>query len=111
MGGPTVEVSRELLDEDAAMRALQSLGPDQEYLRLALQARQSEPGRKTWEDVLMASRNCPVLHWMVHAVERRGMAREDALIAAVMWFSEDRRRWLDAEVERLRGMVKSSLFT
>ena len=59
----------------------------------------------TWDDVEKRSLHCPVVQMMLEMI-RRGMGREEALIRAVLWLSEDRQGQIR---ERTRLMRQNPL--
>jgi hypothetical protein len=54
-----------------------------------------QPGVPTWDDVQDEAMHCPVLQHMVTVAERGDVTRDQALTAAVLWLSRDRRRLLE----------------
>lgn len=59
-------------------------------------------GPRTWTDVHLAARNCPVLHQMIALVAQHGLTREEALIEAVLSLSEARELLLGQVAELLQ---------
>jgi hypothetical protein len=55
---------------------------------------------QTWDDVLKAAVNDPVLTRLVHWERQPGVTREQALIQVVMFLAADRRAQLDEAVTR-----------
>jgi len=59
-------------------------------------------GPRTWKDVQMAGRNCPVIHQMIALVALHGLTKEQALIEAVLALSEARELLLGQVAELLQ---------
>ena len=62
-----------------------------------------------WRLILHQSMSCPVLHQMVTRVHRGDLTREDALMACVLFLSQERRRFMDMEVDRLKKEPQSGV--
>lgn len=56
---------------------------------------------QSWADVERAALHDPALHLAVTIVRHGATSREQALICAVLWFSRERRAYMDREIQRL----------